>query len=41
LIAPANGEDTRTKLVDKAHEFGDNVRQRFAPSNLAATGAGD
>jgi len=38
LIAPANGEETRTKLVEKAEELGGNVRQHFASSNLRATG---
>ena len=30
LIAPANGEETRTKLAEKAQEVGGNLRQRFA-----------
>lgn len=41
LIAPANGEETRTRLAEKAQELGDNVRQRFASSDLRATGTGD
>jgi len=40
LIAPANGEESRTKLMEKAHELGGTVRQRFASSNLRATGTG-
>jgi len=40
LVAPANGEETRTKLVEKAQELGGNVRQHFASSNLGATGTG-
>jgi len=40
LVAPANGEETRTKLVEKAQELGGNVRQHFASSNLRATGTG-
>ena len=41
LVAPANGKKTRTKLAEKAQELGDNVRQRFASSDLRATGTGD
>lgn len=41
LVAPANGRQTRTKLAEKAQEFGDNVRQRLAPADLRATGTGD
>ena len=41
LIAPANGDQTRTMLADKAQEFGDNVRQRFGMSDLRPTGTGD
>ena len=41
LMAPAKGEDTRTKLAEKAQEFGGNVRQRFGSSDFAATGTGD
>jgi gas vesicle protein len=41
LIAPANGDQTRTMLAEKAQEFGDNVRQRFAASDLRPTGTGD
>ena len=40
LVAPANGEETRTKLVEKAQELGGDVRQHFASSNLRATGTG-
>ena len=40
LIAPANGEETRTKVAEKAQEFTGNVRQHFASSNLRATGKG-
>jgi YtxH-like protein len=38
LVAPANGEETRTKLADKAQELGANVRQHFASADLRATG---
>jgi len=40
LVAPATGEETRTKLAEKAQELGGNVRQHFASSNLRATGTG-
>lgn len=40
LVAPANGEETRTKLVEKAQELGGNVRRHFASSTLRATGTG-
>jgi ElaB/YqjD/DUF883 family membrane-anchored ribosome-binding protein len=41
LIAPANGEDTRTKLAEKAQEVGANLRQRFSSTGdkgFASTG---
>ena len=41
LLAPDKGEETRAKLAEKAQDFGDNVRQRFASTNLQATGTGD
>jgi ElaB/YqjD/DUF883 family membrane-anchored ribosome-binding protein len=41
LMAPANGEETRNRLAEKAQEFGDNVRQRFATSDLRPTATGD
>jgi len=41
LVAPANGEETRTKVAEKAQEFAGNVRQRFGSSDLRATGTGD
>jgi ElaB/YqjD/DUF883 family membrane-anchored ribosome-binding protein len=41
LFAPANGDETRARLSEKAQEFGDNVRQRFASSDLRPTGTGD
>ena len=34
LVAPANGEETRTKLAEKAQELGANVRQHFASADL-------
>ena len=40
LVAPANGEETRTKLAEKAQELGANVRQHFASADLRATGTG-
>jgi hypothetical protein len=41
LLAPANGEETRAKLAEKAQDLGDNVRQRFGSYNLRPTGTGD
>ena len=41
LVAPANGNETRASLAKKTREFGDNVRQRFAASDLRPTGTGD
>lgn len=41
LVAPANGEETRAKLSEKAQEFGGNVRQHFGSYNLRPTGTGD
>ena len=41
LVAPAKGDETRSKLAGKAHELGSNVRHRFASHNLRATGTGD
>lgn len=38
LLAPANGEETRSKVAEKAQEFAGNVRQHFASPNLRATG---
>jgi hypothetical protein len=42
LLVPANGEETRTKLAEKAQEFGDNLRQHFTSGDsLRATTMGD
>ena len=40
LVAPANGEETRAKLAEKAQELSANVRQHFALADLRATGTG-
>jgi YtxH-like protein len=40
LVAPANGEETRAKLAERAQDLGDNVRQRFGSYNLRPTGTG-
>jgi YtxH-like protein len=40
LFAPATGEETRTKLAEKAQELGANARQHFASSDLRATRTG-
>ena len=41
LVAPANGEDTRTRLAEKAQELNANVRERLGISNCKATAAAD
>jgi hypothetical protein len=41
LVAPANGEETRARLAEKAQAFGGNVRQRFGSYDMRPTGAGD
>lgn len=41
LLAPDKGDETRAKLAEKAHDLGDNVRQRFSSANLQPTGTGD
>ena len=38
LFAPASGEETRTSLGDKVHDFGQHVRDRFSPEVKSATG---
>lgn len=42
LIAPADGEETRNRIAEKAQEIGGNVRQRFnQQEDLRPTGTGD
>jgi hypothetical protein len=41
LVAPANGEETRTRLAEKGQELNANVRERLALSNCKATDAAD
>lgn len=41
LVAPAKGQETRTKLAGKAQELGANVRRHFASADLRATATGD
>ena len=31
LLAPSPGEETRSSIVGKVHDFGDKVRERFSP----------
>jgi len=31
LLAPSPGEETRSFIVGKVHDFGDKVRERFSP----------
>ena len=49
LFAPYEGEETRSRIADRAQELGDNVRQRFSQErerfnpqqSYPATGTGD
>lgn len=36
LLAPASGEETRSNLSNRVHEFGDRVRDKFAESRHEA-----
>jgi YtxH-like protein len=36
LMAPASGEETRSKVSHKVHEFGDRVRDRFSEQRRGA-----
>jgi hypothetical protein len=38
LLAPASGEETRSNLSDKVHEFGDRVRDKFSSERESGTG---
>jgi ElaB/YqjD/DUF883 family membrane-anchored ribosome-binding protein len=38
LLAPASGEETRSTLADKVHDFGSQVRERFSSEPRSATG---
>jgi len=39
LIAPARGEETRSSIAGKVHDFGDKVKERFSPeAKKTATG---
>ena|ERR1700694_1837634 len=31
LLAPSPGEETRSSIVGKVHDFGDKMRERFSP----------
>jgi len=31
LLAPSSGEETRSSILGKLHDFGDKVRERFSP----------
>jgi len=42
LLAPEPGHHTRSRISEKAQEFGDNMRHRFSSrEDLRATGTGD
>jgi hypothetical protein len=38
LVAPASGEETRSNLSNRVHEFSDRVRDRFSSGEESATG---
>ena len=39
LFAPSPGEETRSSIVGKVHDFGDKLRERFSPEvKKSATG---
>jgi hypothetical protein len=38
LLAPASGEETRSNLADKVHNFGDRVRDRMSNEPRPASG---
>jgi YtxH-like protein len=37
LLAPASGEETRSNLSDKVHEFSDRMRDKFSGSESQAS----
>jgi hypothetical protein len=40
LLAPASGEETRSHLSDKVHEFGGRVRDKFSSEREAGSKTG-
>lgn len=38
LLAPASGEETRSNLSNKVHEFSDRVRDKFSSGEEPSTG---
>jgi gas vesicle protein len=38
LLAPASGEETRSTIAEKVHDFGGQVRDRFSSETRKATG---
>ncbi len=38
LLAPASGEETRSNLSDKVHDFGGRVRDKFSSEREPGTG---
>lgn len=38
LLAPASGQETRSNLSDKVHEFSDRMRDKFNSGEQQATG---
>ena len=38
LLAPASGEETRSNLSHRVHEFSDRMRDKFATGEQSSTG---
>jgi ElaB/YqjD/DUF883 family membrane-anchored ribosome-binding protein len=39
ILAPASGEDTRSAIAGRVHEFGDKVRTQFSSERVSSPGA--
>jgi YtxH-like protein len=40
LLAPASGEETRSTISNKVQEFGDRMRDKFAPERQSPSASG-
>ncbi len=38
ILAPASGEETRSVIAGRVHDFGDKVRSKFSSEPIPATG---
>lgn len=38
LLAPASGEETRSNISNKVHDFGDRMRDKFSSERESSTG---